>query len=93
MLIPPTTSLPTRTETALRHKAEDLESTFLSQMLSHAGFDSANEAMGAGDDAAQFTSFLRDSLAEAMVSRGGLGLTESLFTALVARAGGEKNDR
>lgn len=69
----------------LRTQAGRLESAFLSQMLAHAGLDNATRAMGGGEGAAQFASFLRDAQADAMVRAGGLGLTESLFRALAAR--------
>lgn len=68
--------------TTLRTKAAELETSFLSEMLSHAGFDSTTQAMGGGQDAAQFSSFLRDAEAKAMVRAGGIGLTEALFQAM-----------
>ncbi len=75
----------------LRHQANRLEAAFLSQMLAHAGLDRAVEGMGGGAGAAQFASFLRDAQAESMVRAGGIGLSESLFRALVARDGSEKD--
>ena len=71
----------------LFNQANRLEATFLSQMLSHAGVDKAFHGMGGGDAAAQFASFLRDAQADSMVRAGGLGLSESLFRALLARDG------
>ncbi len=71
----------------LRHQANRLEATFLSQMLAHAGLDRAAEGLGGGAGAAQFASFLRDAQAESMVQAGGIGLSEALFRALVARDG------
>lgn len=74
--------LPAMDQSPLRHKATQLEAVFLSQMLAHAGFDSALGGMGGGDGAGQFASFLRDAQADAMVRAGGLGLSESLFRAM-----------
>lgn len=69
----------------LMNEARRLEATFLSQMLAHAGLDQSVAAMGGGDGAAQFASFLRDAQAESMVQAGGIGLSESLFRALTTR--------
>lgn len=74
----------------LQNKAKRLESVFLSQMLAHAGLDRAAEGMGGGAGAAQFASFLREAQAESMVQAGGIGLSEALFRALVARDGAAK---
>lgn len=71
----------------LHNQANRLEAVFLSQMLAHAGLDRAAEGMGGGAGAAQFASFLRDSQAESMVQAGGIGLSEALFRALIARDG------
>jgi hypothetical protein len=56
-------------------------------MLAHAGLDRPAEGMGGGAGAAQFASFRRDAQAESMVQAGGIGLSEALFRALVARDG------
>ena len=66
----------------LHAKAAELETAFLSEMLSHAGLGSARESFGGGEGEAQFSSFLRDEQARAMVKAGGIGLTEALFRAL-----------
>lgn len=79
--------LPLQNPTLLRQRAAQLESTFLSQMLAHAGLDSALAGMGGGDGAAQFASFLRDAQADALVRAGGIGLTEPLFRAMGNRDG------
>lgn len=81
MQIPPTD------HTLLRQRSAQLEAAFLSQMLAHAGYDSALGQMGGGDGAAQFASFLRDAQADAMVRAGGLGLSESLFRAMGGKDG------
>lgn len=66
--------------------ARDLEATFLSEMLKHAGFGEARDSFGGGTGEAQFASLLRDEQAKAIAARGGLGLAESIFDALKERA-------
>jgi peptidoglycan hydrolase FlgJ len=72
-------------ETQLQAKAQDLETTFLSEMFSHAGLGAAAESFGGGIGEDQFASFLRHAQATAMVERGGIGLAEHFFRALMAR--------
>lgn len=66
--------------------AQKLESTFLAEMLKHAGFGEAREEMGGGVGEEQFASFLREEHAAALVRRGGIGLAEHLFRNLKERA-------
>lgn len=72
---------------ALRRVAEELEASFLSEMLKHAGLGTGRSAFGGGVGEAQFSSFLRNEQARALVQAGGIGLSQSLFEALVKRAG------
>jgi peptidoglycan hydrolase FlgJ len=72
-------------EVQLRAKAQELETTFLSEMLSHAGFGDARSSFGGGVGEDQFASFLRNAQATGMVDRGGIGLAEHFFRALMAR--------
>lgn len=76
---------PTKTE-ALRKQAQALEAAFLAEMLAHTGLDAASEGFGGGIGEDQFGSFLREEQAKLMVSRGGIGLGESLFRALSERS-------
>ena len=69
-------------DTALMAKAQELESAFLSEMLSYSGLDADPGAFGGGIGEAQFASFLRQEQADLMVKRGGIGLAESLFRAM-----------
>lgn len=78
MLSPVSPSQPT----LLRAKAAEMEAAFLSEMLGAAGFDTASEAFGGGMGEQQFSSFLRDAQAKAMVRAGGIGLTEALFRSM-----------
>ena len=72
----------------IRGVAEELEATFLAEMLKHAGFGDARGAFGGGAGEEQFASLLRMEHAQAMAATGGIGLAESLFDALLAREGG-----
>jgi peptidoglycan hydrolase FlgJ len=71
----------------LRRQAEELEAAFLSEMLKHSGLEAMGGAFSGGEGEAQFTSFLRDAQARLIVAKGGIGLSESLVTALAGRIG------
>ena len=77
----PTTTAPS----ALRRSAESLESAFLAEMLKSAGLVRASSEMSGGEGEEQFTSFLADAQARAMVARGGIGLADVIEQALIAR--------
>ncbi|RYH01579.1 chemotaxis protein chel [Salipiger sp. IMCC34102] len=66
--------------------AQDLEATFLSEMLKAMKFDTVAGGFGSNQGAEQFGSFLRDAQAEKLVQAGGIGLAEALFNAMMARA-------
>ncbi len=74
----------------LREVAEDLEASFLAEMLRHAGAGDARSSFGGGHGEEQFSSFLRNEQASAMAGRGGIGLAEALFESLVRREGGSQ---
>ncbi|MFV0334672.1 MAG: rod-binding protein [Tropicimonas sp.] len=80
---PPSLSLK---EEALRRAAQELEATFLSEMLKHAGVGTTPEAFGGGPGEEQFASMLRDAQAREMALHGGIGLAESIFNSLRERA-------
>lgn len=73
-------------DAALMKAAQDLEASFLAEMLKSAGLGKPREMMGGGAGEEQFGSFLRQAQAEAMVESGGIGLAQSLFEALKERA-------
>ena len=78
----------------LQAKAEDLEAVFLSEMLAHAGMGEQKGAFSGAEGETQFTSFLRQEQAKAIVESGGIGLAESIFNAMVrAESGGGDADR
>ncbi|WP_238381026.1 rod-binding protein [Alkalilacustris brevis] len=70
---------------ARRAAAAALEASFLSVMLQSAGFGAARESFGGGAGEEHFSSFLVATHAEALVQRGGIGLSEALFRALGER--------
>ncbi len=73
---------PVGRDARLHAKAAELETAFLSEMLSHTGFGAARDSFGGGAGEDQFASFLRNEQAAQMVKAGGIGLTEALFRAL-----------
>ena len=85
---PPAMRRPAPDTADLRALARALEASFLEEMLKHAGLGEARGAFGGGVGESQVASLLRAEQARALVERGGIGLSESLFRALVARSGG-----
>jgi Rod binding domain-containing protein len=79
-------TLPDRHE-ALRKVANDLEASFLAEMLKSAGLGKSSGHFGGGAGEDQFGSFLVQEQAKLMVRAGGIGLSEALFETLK-----EKND-
>lgn len=78
-------SKPLAKDMALRHAAEELETTFLAEMLKSAGLGESRSAFGGGAGEDQFASFLIEAQAREMVKAGGIGLSEALFNALKER--------
>ncbi len=70
---------------ALRRTAQQLEAAFLAEMLKAAGDGTPRASFGGGAGEDQFASFLVELRAEAMVARGGIGLSEAIFNALKGR--------
>jgi len=71
---------------ALMRQAKELEVSFLSEMLDHAGLDQASDSFSGGAGEEQFSSFLREEQARLMVEKGGIGLAETLFRAMGGRS-------
>ena len=93
--ISPPVPLPQRPEAGandqiLRAKARELEGVFLAEMLRHTGVGKPPEGFGGGIGEDQFTSFLLQAQADAIVRKGGIGLADSLYHALKARADGTR---
>ena len=79
---------PGRDDARLREVAQELEATFLAEMLKSAGFGKPRESFGGGIGEDQFGSFLREAQAKEMVKSGGIGLAERLFEALKEQTNG-----
>lgn len=73
-------------EDPLRTAAEALEAGFLAQMLEAAGLGEVPDAFGGGEGESQFSSFLRQEQAKALVENGGIGLAEAIYASLVEQA-------
>jgi Rod binding domain-containing protein len=85
---------PIVTPASVRHqqlmkKAEELEATFLSEMLTHSGLSEIQGAFGGGQGEAKFTSFLRHEQAKLIVESGGLGLAELIFKSMTEAENGK----
>lgn len=85
----PSPSPPNPRHQALMAKAEDLEAVFLAEMLAHAGMGEQQGTFSGEEGEAQFTSFLRQEQARAIVQSGGIGLAESIFASMVRAEGGD----
>lgn len=73
-------------EAKLRDVSEQLETTFLAEMLKNAGFGKTPDTFGGGQGEDQFASFLIQAQAERITKAGGIGLAEHIFDALKERA-------
>jgi Rod binding domain-containing protein len=69
----------------LREAAQQLEVSFLAEMLKSTGLGSQVESFGGGAGEEHFASFLREARANEMVKSGGIGLAEALFEAMKAK--------
>lgn len=75
---------PDKRDPALWRAAQDLEKTFLAEMLRSAGLEGQSGAFGGGVGEDQFASFLRGEQAAALTTAGGIGLSETIYRALLA---------
>lgn len=73
----------------LMSKAQELEATFLSEMLGYSGMSELQGAFGGGQGEAQFSSFLREEQARLIVESGGLGLAELIFNSMTEAENGK----
>ena len=89
-LEPAITRPPTATpdqDKAMRSAAEELEATFLAEMLKPMGAGAARDSFGGGAGEEQFSSFLLQEESRAMVHAGGIGLAESIFQSMKKSTG------
>ncbi|MDR9482731.1 MAG: rod-binding protein [Salibaculum sp.] len=69
----------------LKSAAQQLEASFMAQMLKSAGVGETPQGFGGGIGEDQFASFLRREQAREMAEAGGIGLAQSLFEAMMER--------
>lgn len=74
-------SSPSEKEEALRKTAEEFESVFIAEMLSHAGFDKAI-AQDSGFGGEAFSRMLVETYAENLAKKGGFGLADQIYRQL-----------
>lgn len=79
---------PLTDDARLLDAARKLEASFLAEMLKSAGLGATRGDFGGGAGEEHFSSFLIDAQAREMVEAGGIGLAQSLFEAMKARADG-----
>lgn len=70
------------TDARLMQTAKELETVFLSEILSFSGLGAVSSEFGGGAGETQFASFLRAEQARLMVGRGGIGLASAIFESL-----------
>ena len=96
MQLDPTITLaPTSTrdqDSVLRRAAEELEASFLAEMLKPMGAGAARDSFGGGIGEEQFSSFLLQEESRAMVRSGGIGLAESIFQSMKQSTGAANGD-
>lgn len=88
MDIPPLSAPTPSRHDQLMATAEELEATFLSEMLAHSGLGETQGAFAGGPGEAQFASFLRQEQAKLIVQHGGMGLAELIFNSMVEAGNG-----
>lgn len=78
---------PSKRETELRAVASEFEAVFLAEMLSHSGLGASKGEFsgGVGEDA--FSSMMTRQWADKLASKGGIGLADKIYEAMVARGG------
>lgn len=68
---------------SLKALANSLEAQFLSEMLKASGVGKPRDTFGGGAGEDQFSSFLTQEYARAIVDVGGIGLSEAIYRSLV----------
>ncbi len=89
-VLPAPRSVPTlpdyiQNDAKLREAAQQLEVSFLAEMLKSTGLGAQVSAFGGGAGEEHFGSFLREAQASEIVKSGGIGLAEALFEAMKAK--------
>lgn len=68
---------------ALWKAAQDMEASFLSEMLKSAGFGKLPHGFGGGAGEEQFSSFLVDAQSKNLARNQGLGIAEIVFKSML----------
>ena len=77
-----------QSEQRLMHAAQDLEASFLAEMLRHSGLGKLPAIMGGAEGEEHFQSLLLREQARAIVQAGGIGLAENIYQSLKEREDG-----
>lgn len=75
----------------LKEKAVEMEAAFLSEMLGYANLGTTLDSFGGGAGEDQFASILRDEQSKMIARKGGIGLAEMLFEAMIKSEANVKN--
>lgn len=68
---------------ALWKAAQEMEASFLSEMLKSAGFGKVSSSFGGGAGEEQFASFLVDAQSRQLVRTQGFGIAEAVFESML----------
>lgn len=71
----------------LRDISEKLEASFLAEMLKASGAGASRQTFGGGTGEDQFAGFLIREYADAAAKAGGIGLSQSIYEALLRAEG------
>lgn len=74
---------------AMQAAAKEFEAVFLAEMLSHTSLADTSDSFGGGAGEDAFKSLLTREWATALTERGGIGLSETIYQALLTREGGD----
>lgn len=74
---------------AMRAAANEFEAVFLAEMLSHTNLGETSETFGGGAGEDAFGSMMTREWANQLTARGGIGLSETIYQALLARRGSD----
>ncbi|GAA6165423.1 rod-binding protein [Pelagimonas sp. KU-00592-HH] len=75
----------TPTDPRLMQAAQELEASFLAEMLKHSGLGKLPESMGGSEGEEHFQSLFLQEQAMVMVRAGGIGLAENIYQSLKER--------
>lgn len=73
-------------DVAMRESAQKLEASFLAEMLKHTGLAKMPESFNGGPGEAAFSDYLVHEYADAISSKGSIGLADHIYRSLVERS-------